>query len=483
MAFQHDRLDLKANVIRLLTIQGYDAAGNIVCSLVHAPINESRYYALSYTWGDATEQKTILVNGKPFKVRSNLWSFLDHASQLFKGIPFWIDAICIHQNRQLERNHQVQLMGTIYRSALKVLVWLGFSDKGLSWTLSAMQNQQFDKKSVVDQTCRWAHCSVISSPSDLFEPGLKVTLHRLKSRGIARICELEYWSRTWIVQELLLAQSIDLMYEHNVVSWKKFWSETEQFLEGTYRKDLSGYWEWIVNFEVEAECKNVRRSLAFNHYRNRSVRLDQHGLVDTSKSLSAIIREYSSTKCANKLDRVYGFLSLVRGGTHFPVRYGDKPEELAHRASAFFDTDFHLFECLLTCLQVSKDQLLQYWRTAAGWTAFRYAHHSGQGQAETNLKLEWCQLRQSAICAKCRDEMPLWEGFNQMQHQNSWDTCKIICLQPPGISGVPLSESWHLFTFWHSSKGDAVCVRPTTLSSFNYRLLSREGRSWRMYGN
>jgi hypothetical protein len=40
----------------------------------------------------------------------------------------WTDAICINQQDLDERGHQVQLMGSIYRNAHMVIVWLGTDD-------------------------------------------------------------------------------------------------------------------------------------------------------------------------------------------------------------------------------------------------------------------------------------------------------------------------------------------------------------------
>lgn len=41
---------------------------------------------------------------------------------------FWIDAICINQKDKMEKSKQVRLMESIYRSANRVIVWLGESD-------------------------------------------------------------------------------------------------------------------------------------------------------------------------------------------------------------------------------------------------------------------------------------------------------------------------------------------------------------------
>lgn len=55
----------------------------------------------------------------------NLWLDLQCLKSLTEKQTFWIDAICIDQNNTIERNHQVELMGQIYRNASRVRVWLG----------------------------------------------------------------------------------------------------------------------------------------------------------------------------------------------------------------------------------------------------------------------------------------------------------------------------------------------------------------------
>lgn len=42
-----------------------------------------------------------------------------------KDKVMWIDAVCIDQTNLLERNHQVGMMGDVYRNAMQVRAWLG----------------------------------------------------------------------------------------------------------------------------------------------------------------------------------------------------------------------------------------------------------------------------------------------------------------------------------------------------------------------
>jgi hypothetical protein len=39
--------------------------------------------------------------------------------------PLWIDAVCINQDNEEEKEHQIQLMARIYSQANRLVVWLG----------------------------------------------------------------------------------------------------------------------------------------------------------------------------------------------------------------------------------------------------------------------------------------------------------------------------------------------------------------------
>ena len=56
----------------------------------------------------------ILLDGKVFKVRDNLWQFLHEMRKQHRRDRFWIDAISIYQTDMKERNHQVAMMKDIY---------------------------------------------------------------------------------------------------------------------------------------------------------------------------------------------------------------------------------------------------------------------------------------------------------------------------------------------------------------------------------
>lgn len=134
-------LDLTPGYIRLLRVlPDLSNDGHIQCQIWNET-TDAQYSCLSYTWGSEHAKKDILIDGRTFKCRKNLWDFLDIArgkASLITG-AFWIDAICIDQLNVFERNHQVSQMGNIYSSAASVLIWLG-RDAAIARFLSFIQD-------------------------------------------------------------------------------------------------------------------------------------------------------------------------------------------------------------------------------------------------------------------------------------------------------------------------------------------------------
>lgn len=224
--FEHQPLDLHRSQIRLfrlLSKQNGILTGEIA---VHGFEDGPSYQALSYMWGPPLPTREIIIEGCSFTVRENLWQCLCHFlnsersrnlatsrpifdnslkfkhnyDNLYPGsIPdqnnpwdfernsgnfldtsssgwLWIDQICIDQNTVEERNHQVGLMSVIYARADRVLVSLGIEADGSREAIEA-----------------------ISSGCDAT---------RSHAAKVQVLFERPYWSRLWIIQEVLMSQYV-----------------------------------------------------------------------------------------------------------------------------------------------------------------------------------------------------------------------------------------------------------------------------------
>jgi hypothetical protein len=102
------------------------------------PTTTHLYEALSYVWGSVEDKQLIYIqpsddkgdnssagNVRCLRVTKNLHAALSRIRDRVLDRVLWIDAICINQEDNKEKGHQVQSMAKIYASANRVIVWLG----------------------------------------------------------------------------------------------------------------------------------------------------------------------------------------------------------------------------------------------------------------------------------------------------------------------------------------------------------------------
>lgn len=200
--------------IRLIEIYPGDWNDPITCQLHYVPLvgNASLdYVALSYAWGDQSTPKTeISVNGRERKITRSLYTALrqlrsfgttgDEAQPAVRfdttdpvQLPepklnlqkfrLWADALCINQNDDKDQEHQIPLMGLIYRYANDVFVWLG-------------ENEPQDEP-------LFRGLSEALLTSEYLDPGFDETFE--KHVVAAKKLLLRPWfTRLWVVQEIAL---------------------------------------------------------------------------------------------------------------------------------------------------------------------------------------------------------------------------------------------------------------------------------------
>ncbi|MCJ1331901.1 hypothetical protein MMC10_008593 [Thelotrema lepadinum] len=89
-----------------------------------------RFSALSYVWGEPSNPSpTISCHGCHIDITPNCHDALMALRKLARGVPVWVDAICINQRDTSEKETQIQLMGEIYTCAKTVYIWLGRDDQ------------------------------------------------------------------------------------------------------------------------------------------------------------------------------------------------------------------------------------------------------------------------------------------------------------------------------------------------------------------
>lgn len=94
------------------------------------PTRPIRGFVLLLGGGDPAKTAVVYCSSVygsnvPFGVTENLYVALQHLRLLDRSRILWVDAICINQDDQREREAQVAIMCEIYSGASRVLVWLG----------------------------------------------------------------------------------------------------------------------------------------------------------------------------------------------------------------------------------------------------------------------------------------------------------------------------------------------------------------------
>ncbi|KAJ2980232.1 hypothetical protein NQ176_g2764 [Zarea fungicola] len=112
--------------IRVVTLLPGAFTDPIRCEIsCHNTQSLPQYEALSYTWGDPTDTTQTTIDGCLLRVTANLERALRHLRKSQCSRSLWVDAICINQQDDAEKELQVQAMASIYQRSSRVLIWLG----------------------------------------------------------------------------------------------------------------------------------------------------------------------------------------------------------------------------------------------------------------------------------------------------------------------------------------------------------------------
>lgn len=338
--FSHEELDLSRREIRLLRILPTDDGSSVIeCELGTFEFGlQPLYTAVSYTWGDQTTFKNIIMlNGQMAQVRDNLLAFLYATRDQHEVDWLWIDAICINQDDYLERNHQVGLMDKIYETAEQVLAWLGPAEDGSDGLMEAIAASSSYYRGKPTTAMTFEKCvhkdGVTVSPFEAFF-----------SRA--------YWRRIWVVQEIMLASKVGIMCGHKRV---------ELGLLRRYVADIA-----MARKSLEGHCAS---SILVNHrYFDRS-----HNRL---KSVLELFMNFESTDIR---DRVYGLLSLVPPDARIPIDYSKSIEQV------FLDTMVKIGQNEDIGLEGDTNTPLCFWQRV--WRSWKFE----KGWEQRSVALKACQ--------------------------------------------------------------------------------------------
>jgi hypothetical protein len=303
--YEHEPLDRTKDSFRLIKIlPDRSEDGLLQLSLWHDIVSSASYRCLSYRWGNQARRHAILINGESFSVSDNLYSFLEeahswnHSSSTVPSGAFWIDSISINQQCVQERGHQVQHMGSIYKNAKEVLIWLG------------------PVKISADSLCDWIQAENWSEcPASLHQQWDRIRFN-------------PYWSRAWIVQEVLLARCITVVLPGARLDYHLLGRAITRSADLTRLEEDAGAQLWSFWYERWNEPRpHIGEPVTAEWIRHQR---DRDGFWD-------LIQMHKKAKCADERDRIYSLLGLISGDHEFKVDYSEPTADLFWRAGEHFD--------------------------------------------------------------------------------------------------------------------------------------------------
>ncbi|XXH00834.1 hypothetical protein Hte_007185 [Hypoxylon texense] len=250
----------------------------------------SPFYALSYAWGDAvTNRNTLWLGGT-----ANCYEALRQIRHNYGATTIWVDAVCINQADDREKELQLPLMAEVYMWAEVVYIWLGAdteaSLRALRRLARAAARSSNHLPIAPDRASRippnWSEKAKFALK--LLQPYLIYNLFRQKflffraevyraqtDRNLADLLTRPWFSRAWTLQEVVLASNAVILcgpatYRLEVI-FRGLESPGYRWVRRRTHVDFWGaLWLWFnINRPTERNGHRVRRQLSSKHsFRN-----------------------------------------------------------------------------------------------------------------------------------------------------------------------------------------------------------------------
>ena len=259
--------NLRQGDFRLLTVMKGAHNRDLRFQFIHAvPSQTVQYTAISYTWGDYAQTETIHVDGQPLCISPNLWACLHTLRHCWQYI--WADAVCINQDDLTEKNQQVRMMDQIYQNATVVSVWLG---------LVPLPD--------------WLHVSgpVVTLEVDDFD--WADSMEDLSNRP--------YWTRSWTIQEYMLARDIHIYCSNSRVEGLFF----QELLSQAAGIDLRS----VQDDDLAAKRDVIRKWPALSMNVGRHI----DRMPELYQPLYDLLIRHANAQSKDPRDRVFAMLGLV----------------------------------------------------------------------------------------------------------------------------------------------------------------------------
>ncbi|KAI1160630.1 putative heterokaryon incompatibility protein [Nemania serpens] len=195
--------------IRLLKLSKSTPWSPVHCELTPVLLNNvPRFETISYTWGPQRVMKPLILNGRRFRVSARVYDILHDRVSCLMTRYIWIDSICINQDDENEKSSQVRLMRNIYSSSYQTIVWLGYAQ---------------DANDAVGFLAHLRRRMALDDPVErASRPLTELNIENPSWSALTKLINHDYWSRSWVIQEIAVSKNIIISYGGELITWDHF---------------------------------------------------------------------------------------------------------------------------------------------------------------------------------------------------------------------------------------------------------------------
>ena len=318
--YKHTALDSNQDTIRLLRLHPGPYNDSLSCSFEVVSIAEAerlKYEALSYFWGTDEPSNAISLRDKfpegsrslklaikhfmplRFNIRNHLYAALRQFRRPDVDVLLWVDALCIDQENEEEKNQQVAKMARIYSSAHHVLIWLGAGDPSCE-----------DAMEFIGEILQLRRLDAM----------VKDEKSAAKWDSFAELLCCSWFSRRWVVQELALSKNATLHYSTKSVYWTDFADAVSLFVSKAdeIRELFQVSKRFSNNPDHLGDVTALGANVLVNVVRNcfRKTELNTRSLhLEPLSSLETLVSNLLNFEASDPRDTVYALLSIVKPST------------------------------------------------------------------------------------------------------------------------------------------------------------------------
>lgn len=286
----------RGNFTRVLVLEPGSGQQSISCKLKFIDLNDPPdFEAISYVWGSRRKSRTIFCNGIATKITHNLLRALRRVRHASKPRMVWADSICINQDEDGEKNHQVALMGQIYSQAHRVLIHIVGNDKAHAPCAASLISET---AAMIRQTHQEIGPGKGNFPWPTAE-AVRSMMNDTRWESFSILLQQPWFLRGWVVQEAALAQDAVVLWgAHTEIDWC----------------ELMRCYAWTVmraeKVMLHFQLKRLSMHEALYYLRNPDEARSYKPWHIKGVTFLAILHRARRTQLEDPRDRIFAFWSL-----------------------------------------------------------------------------------------------------------------------------------------------------------------------------